>query len=129
MSVLKYRNPSYTEGSSQPKWLPLQIPVPEVDLSSYATKVDVGGKQDIALKFENKSASVWVGDSTYEDFPYRCDINCSGVTSSMYAEVVFGVDEAISGDYAPMCETKSNIVSIWSAKNDTITVPTILITK
>lgn len=129
MSVLKYRNPSYTEGSSQPKWLPLQISVPEVDLSGYATKVELGDKQDIALKFENKNASVWVGDSTYEYFPYRCDINCPGVTSSMYAEVVFSVDEAISGDYAPMCETKTNIVSIWSALNTSITIPTILITK
>lgn len=97
--------------------------------STYATKSSVNAKQDAALKFENMSASTWVSDSTYEDFPYRCDIACSGVTSSMYAEVVFGVDEAISGDYAPMCETKSNIVSIWSAKNETITVPTILITK
>ena len=97
--------------------------------STYATKSSVNAKQDAALKFENMNASTWVSDSTYEDFPYRCDIACSGVTSSMYAEVVFGVDEAISGDYAPMCETKSNIVSIWSAKNETITVPTILITK
>ena len=97
--------------------------------STYATKSSINAKQDAALKFENISASTWLSDSTYEDFPYRCDIACSGVTSSMYAEVVFGVDEAISGDYAPMCETKSNMVSIWSAKDETITVPTILITK
>lgn len=97
--------------------------------STYATKSSVNAKQDAALKFENASASSWVNDSTYGDFPYRCDIACSGVTSSMYAEVVFSVPQAISGDYAPMCETKSGAVSIWSSKNETITVPTILITK
>ena len=97
--------------------------------STYATKSSVNAKQDAALKFENMSASSWVSDSTYGDFPYRCDIACSGVTSSMYAEVVFSVPQAVSGDYAPMCETKSGAVSIWSSKNETITVPTILITK
>lgn len=97
--------------------------------STYATKTDIDGKQDAALKFENMSASTWVSDSTYEDFPYRCDVACSGVTSSMYADVVFDLEQATSGDYAPLCETKTNIVSIWSALNESIIIPTILITK
>lgn len=97
--------------------------------SIYAAKTELNNKQDKILKLENKTASLWVSDNTYTDYPYRCDISCDGVTADMFAEVVFNVNEAVSGDYAPICETKSNIVSIWSSKNETITIPTILITK
>ena len=97
--------------------------------STYATKTEMGNKQDKNLYFTNKTASSWVSDSTYEDYPYRCDISCSGVTSDMYAEVVFGVAQSTSGMYAPVCETKSNVVSVWSSENTTITIPTIIITK
>lgn len=97
--------------------------------TTYATKTEVNNKQDKVLKFTNKSASTWISDSTYSSFPYRCDISCSGVTSDMFAEVVFNIDESTSGYYAPLCETKSNIVSIWSSVNESITIPTIIITK
>lgn len=97
--------------------------------TTYATKTEVGNKQDKILKFTNKTASTWVSDSIYSSFPYRCDISCSGVTSDMFAEVVFNIDESTSGYYAPLCETKSNIVSIWSSVNESITIPTIIITK
>ena len=86
-------------------------------------------KQDKVLKFENKTASSWVSDSAYADYPYRCDVSCSGVTADMYAEVVFGVEHSTSGNYAPVCETKNEVVSIWSKENTTITIPTIIITK
>lgn len=97
--------------------------------STYATKTELENKQDITLKFSNKTASVWVSDSTYQDYPYRCDIACDGVTADMYAEVVFELDQSTSGNYAPICETKTNIVSIWSNDNTEITIPTIIITK
>lgn len=97
--------------------------------TTYATKTEVSNKQDKVLKFTNKSATTWVSDSTYSSFPYRCDISCSGVTSDMFAEVVFDIDESTSGYYAPLCETKANIVSIWSSVNESITIPTIIITK
>lgn len=90
---------------------------------------DLNAKQDKVLKFTNLSASSWVSDYTYNDYPYRCDLTCNGVTSDMYAEVVFSVMQASGGDYAPICETKTNAVSIWSKQNVTISVPTIIITK
>lgn len=89
----------------------------------------IANKQDKVLKFENVTAGTWVSDSTYEDYPYRCDISCTGVTSDMYAEVVFALEQATSGNYAPLCETKTDAVSVWSTENTIITVPTILITK
>lgn len=80
------------------------------------------------MTFTNVSASSWVDDTTYEDYPYKCDVSCSGVTSSYYAEVVFDTAEALSGNYAPVCSTGSSIVTIYSKVNDTITIPTIFAT-
>lgn len=86
-------------------------------------------KQDKNLYFTNLSASSWVSDSTYSDYPYRCDIACSGVSDAMYAEVIFGVAEANSGNYAPVCETKNGAVAIWSKTEAGITVQSIKISK
>lgn len=97
--------------------------------STYATKTEIAAKQDKNLYFTNMSASDWVSDSTYADFPYRCDVACSGVTADMYAEVVFDAVESASGNYASVCETKSGVVSIWGKNNTTITIPTIIIEK
>lgn len=79
--------------------------------------------------FTNLTASVWVADSTYADYGYRCDVACDGVTSEDYAEVVFGLAESTSGNYAPLCETKEGTVAIWSKVSDSIIIPTIIITK
>lgn len=78
-----------------------------------------------ALKFTNVTASTWVSDNTYQDYTYKCEITCQGVTSDMYIEVVFGVTEATSGDYAPVCLSSSNTVTIYSKVNDSITIPLI----
>jgi hypothetical protein len=89
----------------------------------------IPNKQEKNLYFTNLSASSWSSDSTYADFSYRCDVTCSGVTADMYAEVVFNINESTSGEYAPICETKTNTVSIWSSSDESITIPTIIITK
>lgn len=94
----------------------------------YATIESLATKQDKVLKFENVAASSWVSDATYTDFPFRCDMACEGVTSDNYAEVVFALEQATGGNYAPLCATGAGIVSIWSASDTTITVPTVIIT-
>jgi hypothetical protein len=93
----------------------------------YATKTELENKQDQNLYFTNVEASSWVSDSTYPDYPYRCDLACNGVTEDMYADVTFNIEQANSGDYAPICETGTNIVSIWSSNNINITVLTIAV--
>lgn len=93
---------------------------------------DDGSYKEVAtevLKFENMTASSWIVDSTYADFGYVCNLSCSGVTEDMYAEVVFDVAQATSGNYAPVCETGSGIVKIWSSTNNSITIPVIIIQK
>ncbi|MBQ4589118.1 MAG: hypothetical protein IJA95_07510 [Bacteroidaceae bacterium] len=90
---------------------------------------DLSAKQDKGLKFENLTASVWVEDSTFLDYPYRCDIACEGVTQTDYAEVVFALEQATSGLYAPLCATSDNVVSVWSSSDASVIVPTVIITK
>ena len=97
--------------------------------STYATKTENNAKQDKNLYFNNKSASSWVASTAYADYGYQCDIACSGVTASMYAEVVFAPSQATSGNYAPVCETFTDKVRIYSKVNASITIPTILIEK
>lgn len=77
--------------------------------------------------FENVAASVWTADATYDDYPYRCALALTGVTASDIPEVVFGVQEATSGDYAPVAECYDGGVYIWSSVNTAITVPTVII--
>lgn len=98
-------------------------------LSDRATTGALNDKQDKVIKFTNKTASLWVSDNTYTGYPYRCDVTCDGVTAEMYADVVFSVEHSTSGNYAPVCETKANVVSVWSSEDTTITIPTIIITK
>lgn len=84
-------------------------------------------KQNLNTYVTNVSAANWVQDDSYEDFKYRCDIPIDKVTENTLAEVVFSVAQAVSGDYAPVCETGTGTVSIWSASSDAIVIPTILI--
>lgn len=83
--------------------------------------------QKNTLSFTNVSASSWVSDSTYADYGYKCELSCSGVTSSMFAQVVFAPTEADSGNYATVCLTGSGTVTIYSKVNDTITIPSIVV--
>lgn len=85
--------------------------------------------QGKGLIFSDVEATTWVESTTYEDFSYQCDVACIGVTADDFAEVVFDLAESTSGNYAPLCETKDGIVTIWSKVTDSITIPTIIITK
>ena len=86
-------------------------------------------KQDKNLKFTDISASLWVADTTYPDYGYRCELSLNGVVSTDVAEVVFNHTEAISGNYSPVCSTATNKVIIYSKVNTTITVPSIIVFK
>lgn len=81
-----------------------------------------------AMKFTSFSGQSWTGgqphaSDTDRAFPYRYSIPCSGVTSSMFAEVTFGVASAMSGLYSPICECGTNVVYIWASEQ---TAPTVL---
>lgn len=65
--------------------------------------------------------------ATYTDFPYQSRIALEGVTANDFVEVVFGINEALSGNYAPVCLTEDGYVTIYSKVSDKITIPTIII--
>ena len=71
--------------------------------------------------------SDFAADSTYTGFDYKATIALTGVTSSMYAEVVFAPAEAMSGDYAPVCETYNGGVYIYAKEDTAITIPLIIV--
>ena len=80
-----------------------------------------------APKVVNNVSPTWVSDATYADYGYKGTITISGVTSSMRPEVTFGVDEALSGNYAPICNAVSGGVEIYGKVDTAITIPTVVV--
>ena len=82
------------------------------------------------LQFKNVSVSKgsFVSDSTYQDFPYRAGVSLSGVIESMIPEVVLSVDDAVSGNFAPVSESYNGGVYLYagSPPDTGITIPTII---
>ena len=74
------------------------------------------------------SASAFVADSTSEDYPYRAAVSLSGVISGMIPEVIFGLADAVSGNFAPVAEAYDGGVYIWAAEvpEASTTIPTII---
>ena len=70
----------------------------------------------------------FVSDATYQDFPYRASIALSGAIKSMIPEVVLSVDDALSGNYAPVAESYNGGVYLYagSPPDADITIPTII---
>lgn len=91
--------------------------------ASWAT-LPIGSK---FLSFTNVTASTWVSDSTYAGYGYKCVLTCSGVESTDYAQVIFGPAQSVSGDYANVCLTGTDTVTIYSKVNTAISIPTIFI--
>lgn len=69
------------------------------------------------LYFKDKVVETtdWVADTTYAEFPFKADIPCTGVTSAMYASLAFAYAQATSGDFAPVCDTGTDKVTIYAA--------------
>ena len=73
------------------------------------------------------AASAWASDGTYAAYPFAASIACSGVTANHVPEVVFGIAEATSGNFAPVATSGSGTVTIYAATKPTaaITLPSI----
>lgn len=78
-------------------------------------------------KFTNIVANNWVSDNTYADYGYKCVLTCNGVSANDFAQVIFSQTDSDSGNYATVCETGSNSVTIYSKVNDSITIPIIIV--
>ena len=84
----------------------------------------------VKLQFKNVSVytSAFAANSTYEDYPYRAALMLEGVTASMIPEVIFGIADAASGNYAPGAESYAGGIYIYAAEvpESALTLPTIL---
>lgn len=73
------------------------------------------------------AASDWVASTEFEDFAYEAKIALSDfVNFSSIPQVVFGLAEATSGNYAPICKAGDKGVYIYSKVNTAITLPTVV---
>ena len=73
------------------------------------------------------AASDWVASTEFADFAYEAKIILTDfVNFSSIPQVVFGLTEATSGNYAPICKAGDKGVYIYSKVNTSITLPTIV---
>lgn len=71
--------------------------------------------------------SDWVASTEFADFPYEAKIILTDfVNFSSIPQVVFGLTEATSGNYAPICKAGDKGVYIYSKVNTAITLPTVV---
>ena len=82
-----------------------------------ATK-DYADNANKVLRYLNITApaSLFVADTTYEDYPFRAAVALKDVTVKMIPQVCFGLKEATSGNFAPLCATYNGGIYIYAAE-------------
>ena len=80
-------------------------------------------------KIEDTSVSTWAASTAYAGYGYQVQINIADLSEFDSVNVVFGLLDAISGNYAPAIEQYEGYILVFSKVNATITIPTIEITK
>lgn len=99
-------------------------------LANNSVTTDKLSADAVKLLFTNTSvsASSFVVDSTYTDYPYRASVALSGVLASMIPEVILGVTDAVGGNFAPVATTYNGGVYLYAASvpESAITIPTII---
>ena len=73
------------------------------------------------------TTDAWTKTDVYTLYPYSASIVCNGCTGNYFPEVVFDLDDALSGYFAPVCNSTSNAVEIYASDipSSDITVPTV----
>jgi len=69
----------------------------------------------------------WTSDNTYTDYPYSASIDLDFVASNGICYVCFGMEEATSGNYAPVADydDTTGYLTLWAKEvpNGDITIP------
>lgn len=68
-------------------------------------------------------------DTTYSSYPYKYTYKVEGVTQNSRVDVVLSVDDATSGNYAPITECAPGLVYLWGKINNPPTVLSLIIFK
>ena len=106
--------------------VPISRQINGISLASNITTRTIASNISVA-------SSAWGSNSTpssYVDagFPYRATVSVSGITANMIPQVVFDLNDSMSGIFAPIAESITNGVQIYASdipEND-ITIPTII---
>ena len=90
----------------------------------YATPEDVAAKYDKPIRQVNVSVltTVWAADATYTDYPFRAAAAITGAVSTMITEVVFSLEDAVSGILAPVAEAYAGGVYVYASEVPSATV-------
>ena len=96
------------------------------------TATDVGASE--VLKFTSFTTPSWTANTPHSSdvdnlYTERMGIPLTGVTASMFAEVVLGTADAVSGNYSPICECYAGGVYIWANSQTAPNILTILVHK
>lgn len=82
------------------------------------------------LQFNSRlvEASLFVDDTTYEEYPFRASVALEGVLKSMVPEVIFSLQDATSGLFAPVAESYNGGVYLYATDvpEADVTVPVII---
>ncbi len=83
-------------------------------------------------KYSNISVSTSAiqEDETYENYPYCAEINIAEAKSTHVPLVVFDMEAAESGDYAPLAEAKEGKICIYMKKKpttETLIIPSLIL--
>ena len=93
--------------------------------------LDADSFQQRGLIFTDKALTSWspFEDTSGQGFSYRGLIQLDGVSENDIATVILARADAVSGKYAPDCDTVVGGVMLYSKVNTAISVPLIYITK
>ena len=111
----------YTDLSNKPSINGVTL-TGNVSLSSLGVQ-----SQNIVLQNTTITMEMWNASNIYPDYDYECAVTCQGATTNSFAQVVFGPEEFDSGNYANVCLTGLNSVTMYAKVNDTINIPTIIV--
>ena len=85
--------------------------------------------KNFSYKIEDTSVSIWAASTAYAGYGFQAQIDIDDLSEFDSVNVVFGLLDAISGNYAPAIEIYEGYILVFSKVNTTITIPTIEITK
>ena len=96
-----------------------------------AASEDAGNADMITKTNTTVATTAWADDTTYTDFPFRAAVPVTGCTASHKPDVTFKLTDAMSGNYAPVCESYAGGIYIYAATKPTatLTIPTIILLK
>lgn len=84
-----------------------------------ASEATAASLDRLILIFSNVTVpiSAWSEDAEeiFEGFPYVADIALDGMTPSHVPDVIFSIEDAESGLYSALCESRAGSVRIWAS--------------